>query len=338
MIVWSFPHDPNMPRLPHAADPALVKSCFHAHLPAFNLGPDWQCEELKCTRVKYMPGKRCILRYDLSLGNAAGARRQLAFYSKTYGDGAGRFHYELLQKVYEQLDGEVNIPRPLLYWDEAHTLWQEAWEGRPVIEIFLETEDEELFPRLAGTLATFHKCRLPGLTAVYDLNSVWDEIQQNAGMLGWLLPEYETAFQKALAALAAAKEKFSAQTTPAVPVHGALRLEQFIARDQQLALVDFDTVALGDPLGDVAEFLVSLQFLEFTLAVPHARLVQAAQLFRARYAQQAPWPVDRQRLAWYAAAFCLNKMHEMSKHLHDAVPEHCGEMLKTIEGWLHDLA
>ncbi len=331
MVVWSFPNDPEMPGLVKAADPAFVQSQVNANLPIWGLGDDWRSEPITIKRVKYMPGKRCVLRYHLRLVNSRGESRDLSFYSKTYHDSASTFHYQVLQKVYEHLRDRINIPRPLAYLKEARTFWQEPWEGRPLMEMLNDLDWDELFPRLATVLATFHQSRCQDLPAAGNWDDVLDSAQEDALKLGWFFPQYRGRLAAALAALLAAKEELTKQEIPVVPIHGAIRLEQIVARGNEVALVDFDAAGLGDPLYDVAEFLASLQYMEFTYGFSH-RLSRAAELFTISYQQQVPWALNPQRLAWYSVAFLLSKMLGSLKHLDRVALQRFEAILAIIEG------
>lgn len=331
LVVWSFPNDPEMPGLVKAADPAFVQSQVNANLSAWGLGDDWRCEPITLKRVKYMPGKRCVLRYHLRLVDSRGESRELSFYSKTYHDRASAFHYQVLQNVYDQLRDRINIPRPLVYLNEACTFWQEPWEGRPLMELLDDLDWDDLFPRLATVLATFHQSRCQDLPAASNWDDVLDSAQEDALKLGWFFPQYRGRLADALAALLAAKADLTKQEIPVVPIHGAIRLEQIVARRDEVALVDFDATGLGDPLYDVAEFLASLQYLEFSYGFSH-RLSRAAELFTASYQQQVPWALNPQRMAWYSVAFLLSKMLGSLKHLDRGVLQRFEAILEIMEG------
>jgi thiamine kinase-like enzyme len=88
-----------------------------------------------------------------------------------------------------------------------------------------------------------------------------------------------------------------------------------LMRGAELALVDFDAVAMGDPHYDVAEFIASLQYLELSRGLSRQRLANAAKAFYESYAALVPWTCDRGRIAWYARAFLITKMFSSIKNL-----------------------
>jgi len=337
MIVWAFPHDPEMPGLAKAVDPVFVQAQIEANRAAWGLSAGWRCEKVAFEPVKYMPGKRCVLRYDVELENQSGESRRLAFYSKTYSDGRSRSHYRNLQEIHARLGNKLNIPRPLSHWAEANTIWQEPWLGRPLIDRLDKIDWEEVFPRLAAVLAAFHQSQCEALPRVNALERAFEAVQEDAPILGWLLPQHRSRFDKALATIAGARETLARQPAPVAPTHGTMRIEQILARDHETALVDFDAAALSDPLCDVAEFLISLQFLEFSRDFPRHRLAMAAELFKASYAKQVFWQVNPQRVAWYAVVSLLDKMHESLRNLDGGILQRLEAILEVMEFWIDGL-
>ncbi len=337
MVVWTFPNDPRMPQLVKAADPQRIRAHLNANLKVWKLSGSWRCSEVVVARVKYMPGKRCVMRCHARMANSFGESRELCFYSKSYSDAMSHYHFDILTKVHRQLGHAVNIPRPLLHWDETNTFWQEPWDGRPVLDMLAEYDWEELFPRLGRVLANLHQSRCGGLLKFEALEHGFDSAQEDAESLRRLLPEQNEFFARTLGALTAAKERLARAQALAVPIHGAIRLEQIVARGQEVALVDFDAMTQGDPLYDVAEFLASLQYLAFTHELAPERLAHAAALFRESYERQTQRSLEPQRLAWYAVVSLLSKMHDSWKNLDTRAMAHGAAIVQLVGGWIDGL-
>jgi thiamine kinase-like enzyme len=343
MLFWVFPQDPKLPALPQAVDPAFIRKQVEANFAAFGLLGNGsvaapRCADLRYDRVKYMPGKRCVLRFHARLDDAAGEAQEVTFYSKTYGDGMSRYHFQILQSAYRQLTAqvkEINLPRPLLHLDEANTFWQEEWKGKALIEALDEFDWDELFPRIAAMLASLHRSRINGFRPGPDLDDVLQSTLEDGAELVQTLPQYQPLISPLLSRLQTAKTALEQQEIAAVPIHGACRLEQMLVRGTELALVDFDAVALGDPLFDLAEFLASLQFLQLSRALPRQRLARAVDLFYETYARQVSWSCDRRRVAWYALSFLTSKIFLSLKNLDfQALQRLESEGQEIIKGWL----
>src|SRR5262245_58470324 len=65
MQLHAFPYDVKMPYLGQLLEPEFVRREIEARLPSFGLTNAWTCHEVTCHKIKYMPTRRCVLRYDL---------------------------------------------------------------------------------------------------------------------------------------------------------------------------------------------------------------------------------------------------------------------------------
>jgi aminoglycoside phosphotransferase (APT) family kinase protein len=346
MLLWVFPYDPKIATLPLMVDADFVKQQIETNLSALGWldhehrpGPDaWRCVDVRYDRIKYMPGKRCVLHYHATLANAAGTSRDLTFYSKTYNDARGRYYFDMLQNVWTELATQttvVHIPRPLLYLEGANTFWQAAWEGRALSDVFAAYDWDQFLPRLASMLATIHHSQMHGCPLAPDLDAILAVAIKSGTRLVRNLPHYQRRIDLALRWLIETKTRVEEQDSPCVPIHGACRIEQMVVRGDDLALLDFDTVALGDPLYDVAELAVSLQYLALSHDYPYQRLARAIDLLCRRYEAQVAWPYDRVRVAWYAVAFFIQKMFLSMIHLdHRAVSRFDTVGSDIFEEWL----
>ncbi|MFQ5627330.1 MAG: hypothetical protein ACE5I1_01110 [bacterium] len=237
-ILWAFPNDPDMPGLRIAADPDYVRSVLNENIHKFGYDLDWRCENIIVDRVKYMPGKRCVLRMNAELSKGSSERRKLTFFSKTYPDRNSLMHYRILNEIHQQFDDIINIPRPILYLDEAKSFWQENWPGRPLIDMLQYANWDALFRHLGELVAQFHTKNVQGLSRKADFITVINDAHEDAKMMGWLLPELRLRMDRILETLIETQDSLQTHYIPTVPIHGALRLEQFIARNNDVALLD----------------------------------------------------------------------------------------------------
>ncbi len=318
MVLWTFPNDANMPGLALMLDADFVKNEIENSLAEFGYSPAWRVENLSFDRVKYMPGKRCVLRFQVTLVGSGGDSRTARFYSKTYHDAKSRYHFESLQKAYQHLttsSARVRIPRPIRHLAVANTIWQEEWPGQPLLDEIENFEWKYLFQRIAAAVADVHKSNMRHLRRGPDLDEALKTALDDGAELVDLVPELRPSLLPLFDCLVNVKKSFAHETLPSAPIHGAIRLEQMLTCEDEIALVDFDALALGDPLFDVAELIASLQFLELRDGVSRSRLEAATIWFLESYAAQVPWSCDRRRLAWYAMAFLISKMFLAVKNL-----------------------
>jgi hypothetical protein len=285
-----------------------------------------------------------VLRFHVNVVAPSGETRRVNFYSKTYSDGWSAYHFAMTKSLHEQLavqTREVNLPQPLLHLDGFNTYWQAEWPGDALINVLPEQNWEELFPRIAAMIAALHRSRVEGLRPGPDPDDVMDTAREDGALLIHMLPQVQPFIRPVLEGLEAEKSRIDRQMVPAVPIHGAFRLEQMLVRDAELALVDFDAVSNGDPYYDIAEFLASLQYLEITRGFARQQLLRAAELFLRSYCDLTPGlKYDARRVAWYAQAFLLTKMFSSIKNLDMPALqrlESAGrEIITGWQDWAHD--
>ncbi|MCL4705899.1 phosphotransferase [bacterium] len=344
MILWVFPQDPDLETLPQSVDSAYVRQQVEANLEAFGVSANgsaaqWRCPEFYYDRIKFMPSKRCVLRYHVNLLDPSGKSHEKTFYCKIYNNGNSRYHFDMLKSAYEQLtvkSAAVNIPRPLLHFDGLHTFWQEEWPGHALLDVIDQYDWQDIFRRVALVLASFHRSPANGFDAAPDLNEVLEKADEDAAKLLRLWPQQQALVSRVLELLHATKPVFDKQEMPAVPIHGACRIEQMLARGNELALVDFDAVTLGDPIHDVAELIASLQYMGLTRGLDSERIAVASEAFYRSYAEQVPWACDRRRIGWYALAFLMTKFYSSTKNLERRALQQIETAGKAIcEDWLN---
>lgn len=319
MVIWIFPADPALATLSRVTDPGFMRQQLEENLPRFGLEGKWRCEALRFDRIKHMAGKRCVLRFQAHLQGPGGQSRELRFYSKTSKKSIDRFRFDLLKNTYEQLQAQqagVNIPLPLHYLEGYDTVWQADWGGQALAEVFQQYHPRALFPAVAATLAAFHRSRVEGLPVAYGAEDLLRVAAEDVSRLAYHLPEYAGAGRRMLTHLERTLPALQENKIPATPLHGACRMEQMLVKGEQIALVDFDALSLGDPLTDVAEFLISLEYLELSQGIDHTTLAEAGQIFLESYASLVPWPCDRHRITWYGGAFLPGKLYSALKNLH----------------------
>jgi len=314
LVLWRFPVDPKLDTLPSVADVSFISTMMAKNHQLLRGGPTGSTDVTKSPvsicQTKYMPGKRCVLRVQGETEEPKGHKHRVSFFSKTYNDRMSRSHFQNLCAAYarSKTEGAVVIPRPILHLDGFKTFWQEDWESHALLDELECSNWDEVFPAIATTLAAFHTGNGEGFRPGPDAEDVLRVAHEDGGQFVFLFPEWAGTIRSVLTALDDSLAQFQKHPSPRVPIHGAFRLEQIIARGQQIALTDFDALACGDPMFDVAEFVVSLQFLALTRGIPLRKLTDAARLFCKIYSDLVAWPLQTKVLRWYILAFLISKV------------------------------
>ena len=348
MILWTFPNDPKLPGLRAMADAARARRRLaraRATLPLRAGARHAQAGrtgrgELAFERVKYMPTKRCVLRYRD--GDGEDGARPFVFFAKAYPAGSSEPAFRLQSAARERLEAAraaVELAEPLVHLEDESAVWFADWGGRGLIEMAGERGWDEMAERAAAALATFHRVAQPGIPDHATADDVLEEARKDAAKYAAHTRRHAGLARGLIAKLERGRPP-SGAGRPAVALHGAFRAEHVLVRDAHTAFLDLDGMALGDPLFDVAEFVASLEFLALRSATAPLDAERVSRRFLACYAASVPWSVDGSCVAWYTLASIFRKLHGAVKRL--ALPtlgrlESRGEALaerwSNLSGW-----
>jgi aminoglycoside phosphotransferase len=296
-VVWSFPNDPAIPHLPEVTDRNRVRR----HLP-------WNClavsrDELKAldlSLINYRPEERCTTRYRL---HTQGQSQTL--YAKTFADERGReIHNRMNQLRAVSLSDPDSflIARPLLYDADLRTIWQEEMPGTPLAEVISHRNLNDLLSATGRSLATLHRSRL-NCSERITLADHLAEAEKKAARLSQAFPHLSAALQEVISELATKLPHLSA--APLRLIHGDFHLRQLMLCGDRLALFDFDELAFGDPLQDLANFIADLYSSE---SDDETRQAMAAALLSG-WQRADCCAFDTERLAWHLRVQFLTRAY-----------------------------
>jgi len=304
LIVWAFPNDPELPHLPVAVNGGQVKARLpYGRLPAGLDRPEG-IVDIRVEVIRYRPEKRCTLRYQLRR-QATGVPETLTIYGKTYAQGKGR-------KIYQDIEGlrrqsrttshHFLVPEPLGYDEQLEMVWQEALPGESLSNALSSTNYDHFLPMAARGLANLHQSALAPAHCI-TTDELFAETVKNTTKLMEAWPEFKQRLQRLLGSL----EDSHRRMTPSPPsfIHGDFHVKQLLVQADGLAICDFDDLALGDPLQDIAFFLADLHFRDFD---PHLVPQMAATFCRA-YEQYTGADLSSNRFDWHMRREFLAKAY-----------------------------
>ena len=344
MMLHTFPYDRKLPYLGQLLEPAWIKQQVEANPGDLGLNAGVKCKHVGIEKIKYMPGKRCVLRYEILFDD----QQRRIFYGKTYDDAQGGHVFQALQKICASpacsAKAELNVPAPIAYLEAANTVWQQAWEGEDFNAVmgkigwanFHRTD----FPgKIATMLAALHGIVISGvaLRRGHAPQAVLLNACDDASDIAPFAPERREILNEFMRTLEAAMTLFESPA-PETTIHGSFKLAQLLCRAQRdLALIDFDSIASGDSLYDVAEFVASVAFLQVSDEIPAARLNESIETFLTSYELQVSWTCERRRLAWYVVAFLLGKIHSSLKRREPASVKNLALAFALVQEWIDKL-
>lgn len=300
LLFFPFPLDARIPSLFAALDPEtawkLVGSCPKAVPPGFEEPDSCAAEPLR-----YVPGKRCQIRYTFRWKSKT--RRLLG---KIFRDNRGERLFQAMESVASHFESHakagLTAPRPLAYLPEWRMLLQTYLPGKTLYELLhLGMARDSHIGGAAQSIAALHAGPIPADTRhlADEEVSLVSRAVADLQVAGLADPRFETVLGR-VASLAGG---LSHSCT--TPVHRDFYDKQLLIHGRRIALIDLDTLALGFPEIDVANFLAHLH-LRGLQGVPTGRSVSAwARLFVLEYRRHSIFPLDIKRARFFLAAAIL---------------------------------
>ena len=300
-IIWRFPDDPALPHLSQLIDLRTVTQ----HLPVEGLHqigirvtPQLKARHI----VNYRPELRCTNRYDL-YDPCLDQTYQL--FGKTFRHNEGQSLYTRLQFFWDRslADPEaMAIAQPLGYNAEINTVWQRGIPGVPLAHVLTAFNYEHYIAELARGLVSLHTSQVPGLTTHSPIDHV-TEAHKKLLKLSDAVPSLANTCR----AMADDLEQLAppASAIPSCPIHWDFHIQQLLAHGRRLVFCDLDELVIGDPVQDLANFMVDLHFRDLDQQL--VRRISSA-LYGA-YQRRVEWEVPLDRLAWHARLQFINKAY-----------------------------
>lgn len=286
MLAWAWPNDPGLPQLVHLTDSARVG----AHLPTRLVPAGVSHVEV----LRYEPERRATLRCTLAPEHPDGPSRTV--YAKTFADDQAHrllHRFERMRAASADPDAAC-VAEPLGVDPVTATFWQQPAPGQALVTDQTVHAADDVFHRIGVALARLHATDLDA----QELRSTdfWlAEAQRRVRKIGRAQPDLAARAAAVAAALGDAAERLPA---PALTlIHGDFHPEQVWVAGDRIVFFDFDEFALGNPMEDLAEFIVKLE----QLRVPAARAEAQVHSLTAGYRRAAPQHFHAGWLHWYRA-------------------------------------
>lgn len=325
MRVYRFPNDPTLPSLTNSLDPETVSAALAEVLPEFQARVS---RILRCDvkPLRFRPGRRCTLRLSVWLREKeSGAIYNRVLYGKIYHD------LEKAERVYQQMlslsgsisakGGHISFATASAFLPDLAMVLQEPIEGVPLdslISCDTETCDSRGFAGIlmaASALAAFHRSALTGGKS-RSINSELARFKKRGAKIAQVNSGLGQEIIKLADALSAWLDTLDQWGARTCLVHGDCKPSQFLIKNQQVALLDFDHCGMADPAVDVGTFLATLQQLKAKKVLKNrgrpalcdAWMPDLKQQFLEAYFRASSSPSGLpQRAAWYEAVGLLRK-------------------------------
>ncbi len=326
MIVWAFPNDPVLAHLPQCIDPERVSEYF----PYENLPPGLNASEdiisIEVKVIHYRPETRCMTRYTLKWGKRSESNETVLF-GKTFKDNQGEVLYQRSLAIYQesqQDDDYFLIAPPLAYTKEIKTYWQVGLTGKAMVNFLNNKNYQALLESIGKGLAHFHQSSLVSPLRVTIPDHV-REIHKKIGKLIGAFPQFKTR----LKLIGQNLEREGLNLSPGLNtvIHADFSLQQLLVCGERIACFDFDEMAMGDPIQDIANFIVDCHVHAFEA---HLIPLFIAAFVRA-YEKNAGASISRCHLIWYIQLLFITKAYRFYLQQEPQLEPKIEEIIALVE-------
>jgi hypothetical protein len=303
-ILLAFPNDFRMRLLSAAELGAWAENHLPSHAAGLRRDGKWQVQDTHVDTLAYAPGKRLTVRCCSTIATGSRAR-EVTFIAKQFRnrEQARVLYGNLLAVGRLRPRSRPCVPRALGYDDQNAVVFMEDIPGRNLQASLCEIELPRVMPAVGGLLARLHRMRLQVVKTV-SVQSELAEVRSSLLTIERAWPEMRADVGACLIEHEMLK---CVERLPAVLLHGTCRLNHILIHDNELVLVDLDSLRMGHPAYDLANFLSSLYYLEALERISAAVRCEIARHVLQGYAEGAPRPVSAAAVLWFLASLLVSK-------------------------------
>ncbi len=326
LILLAFPNDRHIDLL----SPGDIRQWLQTNLPALTgSGPatsSWSIAEPQIEVLRYVPGKRFTARCRSRIGAPGGEWQEITFIVKQMKDRKkARRLFENLRMLQPEWvapaggndNGAAELPRcatprALGLDQERGIVFIEDVSGKDLEQALPEIDIARVMPAVGELLATFHNSGRT-VSRTITRESELDKIQRAIRAISRRLPGLQPELRRLYATI-----RNWPEDPPASPalLHGTFRINHIFVCNAQLLLLDLDSVCMGNPAYDIANFISSLFYLDAENRVTTNQRQMICQYFLEGYTAHAPGPGSGATVMWYLADILIKKQaYKYMKHL-----------------------
>ncbi|TKB62550.1 MAG: aminoglycoside phosphotransferase family protein [Nitrospira sp.] len=310
MVVWSFPNDRKLTHLPQLLNLEFLAAHLSSKLALIGLDGSNEIETITTEVLHYLPERSCMIRYRLTAKRrSTGESCALTLYGKIYRDDIGVEVHSIMYQLAEQMPGSAV---PLGYDPELRTLWQSHVPGEPFLWESLESSDAlDVVRRIARCVAEFHCCtvRTPSR---FDLPDIDESLLDTIKAAEHAYPDLAGRITSLVNALLAQRRSMCWSGALTTPIHRDLKMRNFLIGGEKVALIDMDSVCLGDPMTDIGSLIANFHLNGIRAGADIGSIRKIVDVFCSAYAEAVPWAVSRPRMNWFTATAFIHEITRRS--------------------------
>lgn len=293
---YPFPIDPYLPSLLEALDGKLMKQRF-SELPKVKGA---RVHRVRPRLVSYNLGARATILYEVDYREG---RSGEISHKKVI--GKLNTHKILSRELannfalWRTTHDKFSQAEPLGSFENLGVALQSHLEGRPLGELLDQPEFNAYLTKTAEALAALHSARFP-LEQMRDGERLARSIRRRRNVLKAAHPDLRKRVRALTSELA---DRVERETTVIAPTHGDFHHTNILAGADNVSIIDFDEMAMGDPASDAGRFIASLSIPSLRIFGDLRGPEKAKQHFLQPYLKKTG--IDIERVLLFEAASYL---------------------------------
>jgi hypothetical protein len=270
MQVYRFEHDPALPGLATALDPHAMAAVLGDVLPEYG---DGGARILRCraTPLRYRPGKRCTLRFDIDQRDRDGTIGSRRLFGKVYHqiDKAASVFREMqmLAESEPARNGRVVLAPVAAFMPDLRIILQAPVSGVP-LELYLEglsgavtAGDQRGWDGIIRSADAFAAVHTAGLTTNRErpIDSELKRFVKRATQAAAIDSAIGARMIELAEALPAWRKRLPDWGEQITLVHGDCKHSQCMLTPDGVAILDFDHCGMADPATDIGTYIATLR-------------------------------------------------------------------------------
>ncbi|NUO81646.1 aminoglycoside phosphotransferase family protein [candidate division KSB1 bacterium] len=293
----------------------------------------WKVKAARYEVLRYVPGKRFTMRCRVLIQRKDGTAKEVSAIAKQLSDGkkAQKLFSSLVAlqaawasfksvtparlRALHKIPMPVRFPRPLAWDRERALVFLEDLPGKNLEQALSEVDLAQTFHAVGEMLSAFHGAPRRVRKRVSRAGEI-KETRRAMREIAEALPAFRTRLLNLLREL---KTQAGRDETPEVLLHGTFRLNHIFIHEGELALLDLDSMRLGHPAYDLANFLSALYYFEAQSRLTQAQREEITFAFLRGYAAKTAQHIAPATLLWFLISLLINK--QASKYLSHHHPD-----------------
>ncbi len=304
LILLSFPNDRNM----HLLLEDELEVWLQQHLPAFKYFRI--IKETRLEVLRYVPEKRFTARIRVEFQAEDGLEKEYTLIAKQFNKAEkARAYYQNLLALRQAWASDLEavslwrLPRALAFDETRAAVLVEDLPGKNLEQALPEIVLPEVMQAVGKMLADFHRTPVQvkkQVTRASELKEIREINHIIAQDFPYLHPRLNQLFEQLQNA------RWQEMSTSML-LHGSFRLNHILIGKSGLALLDLDSLRMGNPAYDLANFLASLYYLEEQQRLTADQRQTIARYFLEGYFENTRGYISSAAVLWFLSSLLLNK-------------------------------